>query len=251
MKLSNRAKSALATAGYPVNENSAISQLAAFAAQNSGLEFGNYGDLRAYKSEQRSISEDWRRFKQALYVAAIEGVTDAEVIAAAPSAFSGRLSWVSKDYLREKHSIDTDYTPRWSYCTGQYFPTEYRKAAATVLEYATRAVKQARPPETRENITTIAELKALNAKNGGCWFDPGSMRFFGTRIESGIIAGRYFITSEQREHDTPRKFSVRSFDSEGGIDTVGAFHEHDTKADALAALKAHLANQETAVTATM
>lgn len=89
--------------------------------------------------------------------------------------------------------------------------------------------------QTRK-VRTIAELKALNKANGGCWFDAATMRFFGTRIESGIIGGRYFITSEQREDDTPRKFTVRSFDSKGKVDTVGEFHSYDTKAEALAAI---------------
>jgi hypothetical protein len=78
----------------------------------------------------------------------------------------------------------------------------------------------------------------LNEQNGGCWFEPDTMRFFGTRIESGIINGRYFITSEQQDGDSPRKFSVRSFDEAGKIDTVGEFHGYDTKAEALGAVPA-------------
>lgn len=85
-------------------------------------------------------------------------------------------------------------------------------------------------------VRTIAELKALNKANGGYWFDAAAMRFFRTRIESGIIGGRYFITSEQCEDDTPRKFTVRSFDSKGKVDTVGKFHAYDTKAEAMAAI---------------
>lgn len=241
MKLTNRAKSALATAGYPVNESSAIAQLVAFAAQNSGIDprnyFDNWGDkngVKAFKDEQRSISEEWRRFKQALQVAAIEGVTDADVISEAPHAFSGRLEW------KASRNAPIAEGERWEYCTGQYFPTEYRAAAATLLEYATRKVRQARPPTTQDRITSIAELKALNAKNGGCWFEPSTMRFFRTKIESGIIGGRYFITSEQQDDDRPRNYTVRSFDTDGSIDTVGKFHEHHTKADAMDALREHL-----------
>lgn len=250
MKLTNRAKSALATAGYPVNETSAIAQLVAFAAQNSGIEAGNYfspydqganlrNGVKAFKDEQRSISQEWRRFKQALTVAAIEGVTDADVIAEAPHAFSGRLEWKPKQHTPASAKANGG-EGAWHYCTGQYFCTEYRAAAATLLEYATRKVRQARPPTTQERITSIAELKALNARNGGCWFEASTMRFFRTRIESGIIAGHYFITSEQREDDTPRNFTVRSFTAEGLVATVGEFHDHKTKADAMDALREHV-----------
>lgn len=85
-------------------------------------------------------------------------------------------------------------------------------------------------------VRKITELKAHNKANGGCWFDAAAMRFFRTRIESKIIGGRYFITSEQQDDDTPRKFTVRSFDSKGKVDTVGEFHAYDTKEEALAAI---------------
>lgn len=95
----NRAKSALASAGYSISETSAIALLIDFAAQNAGLEPGNYYNHRdpnrkqvaigrkAFRDEGRAISADWRRVKEALMQCAIDGVTDADVIAAAP----GRL----------------------------------------------------------------------------------------------------------------------------------------------------------------
>lgn len=228
MKLTNRAKSALATAGYSVLESSAISQLVAFAAQNSGLEYANYGELKSYNQEARSISQDWRRFKAALIAASLSGVTDANVIAEAPHAFSGRLTW---------HETALPKLSYWEYTTGQYFPTEYRKAAATLLEYATRKAKQSRPP-AKAKVSSISDLQRLNEQNGGCWFEPSTMRFFRTRIESGILRGKYFITSDQRDYDTPRKFTARSFDDEGSVGTVGEFHEHDTKQEAIESLDA-------------
>ena len=35
-----------------------IDALYSFATQRPGLEFGNYGDVRAYRSEMRSITKD-------------------------------------------------------------------------------------------------------------------------------------------------------------------------------------------------
>ena len=237
MKISQRARVSLIRSGYSVEPGKPITQLAVFAAQNSGIEPGNYFNLqdfrdgrkqkyldgyKAFTQEVRAISADWRRFKDALTLAGAEGVTDKEVLASAQSAFGGRLEW------RDDH---------WVYCTGQYFPTEYRKAAATVLEDAVRACRRTRPPQSGK-VDSIAELKALNERNGGCWFGKGEMRFFGTRIESGIIRGKYFITSELPPNGS-RMFTIRSFDEKGEIDSAGDFCQHKTKRDAMEALTEH------------
>ena len=77
----------------------ALCGLVQFAAQNSGLEWADYGgDGWAYRQKARSINQDWQRFKSALAVAAVEGVSDAEIVAAAPRSFSGRLSWGEKQH---------------------------------------------------------------------------------------------------------------------------------------------------------
>lgn len=234
--MNKRAQRILNASGYDAAAQPAIAALVTFAAQNSGMDSRNYGSAASYRQEARTVTADLHRFTNALQEARAEGVTDADVIAEAPHAFSSRLSWVSKDYLREKHGMDTDYTPRWDYCTGQYFPTEYRKAAATLLEYAARRVRGNRPPACR-TPRTIAELKALNRENGGCWFEPSTMRFFGTRIEGGIISGRYFVTSEQPPNGA-RRFSLRSFDDQGNINTVGDFCAFRSRKEALAAIPA-------------
>lgn len=231
MKLTNRAKALLDSTTYTEANAPAISALVAFASQNSGIDPRNYfsdwrdsAGRRAFAAEQKSISADFARFRDALREASVEGVTDADVIAEAPHAFSGRLEWSPQG---------------WSYTKCQYFPTEYRKAAAIVLEYATRRVRGARPPAKRAPAT-ITELKALNKENGGCWFDRGSMRFFNCRIESPILGGRLFVSSERQDDEHKRLYTVRSFDDKGSIDTVGEFQEHSTRAEAMAAAKAHL-----------
>lgn len=236
---------------YDPSANPAIGKLVEFAAQNPGLEFGNYGQWDAYNQERASITRDWKRFLKALRAASDAGVTDADVITEGTRAFSGRLEWKTSSTVWEGQTPNCTKREEpaeghWEYTTGQYFPTEYRKAAATVLEYATRAHLQAQPPTKKATIRTIAELQELNIANGGCWFSKDTIRFFRTRIESGILYGHYFISSEQREDDTPRKFTVRSFDDEGGIDTIGEFHSHNSKADAIEALREHLANPVTA-----
>lgn len=256
MKISNRARAALASAGYSETNNPAIAQLTAYAAQNPGLDAANYGFDRqgrsAFATEGRTISKAWRDYKAALIEAAADGVTDEDVIAEAPRAFSGRFEWVLRDQnaaqskcpecnakpgdLHNASCNSGSHRPvgEWNYCTGQYWPTEYRTAARVLIESAMMRVRQNRPKAQR-TPKSIAELEELNRQNGGYWFSRDSMRFFGTRIESGVIRGRYFITSEQPPHGS-RKYSVRSFDAQGSVDTVGDFCSFRSKADAIAAI---------------
>lgn len=238
----------LTESGINIENNPAIVALCEFVSQRSGIEPGNYySDWRdksgreAYQDEIKSIGQDLKRFRTALNVAGSEGVQDADVLAEAPHAFSGRLEW---KYPPEELQKDRQQG-QWYYCTGQYFPTEYRKAAATLIEYATRRVRQARPKETAERITTISQLKALNEKNGNCWFDGPSMKFFGTKIESEVIQGEYFITSDKRcfDDESGRGFTIRRFDLEGNIRRdVGEMAEYDSKSEALNALREYIKN---------
>lgn len=103
-----------------------IEALRAFAAQRSGLEFGNYGDWKAYRAEQRSITKDLHQARQLLRAVEWRESVTAEHLRQAFRAYSGRLSL-----------IDTDTGGvRLEYCTGQYFPTEYRRAVCAVLASA-------------------------------------------------------------------------------------------------------------------
>lgn len=100
-----------------------LSALAAFVAQRPGLEFGNYGNVSAYRSEMRAITRDRHDFNAlTAYVARRDSIT-ADNLKECFRAFSGRLSL----------SETPEGGARLDYCTGQYFPTEYRKAACAVL----------------------------------------------------------------------------------------------------------------------
>lgn len=99
--------------------------------QRPGLDINNYvsgwndkNGWSAYRSEVRSISKDRRRA-----LAALEDFEslpfDLEVLEYALSAYSGRLQLKSDESGRGFYI---------NYCTGQYWPTEYRQAAASVLE---------------------------------------------------------------------------------------------------------------------
>lgn len=101
-----------------------IQALSHFIKQRPGLEFGNYGDVGAYRSELRSITKS-RHHAEALLaqVSWRESITVDDIIRASQHAYSGRLTITRTD--AGGFRID--------YCTGQYFPTEYRKAVCAVL----------------------------------------------------------------------------------------------------------------------
>lgn len=131
--------------------------LAAWIRQRPGLQFADYGDVKVYSSEARSIARD-KRDAETLLIAVRhnDSITAEKLRQAFNRSFSGRLElkidgatdckcgWkgTHKD-VTEPHTTcpecikQTDMTHAWvvalDYTTGQYWPTEYRKAAAAVL----------------------------------------------------------------------------------------------------------------------
>lgn len=101
--------------------------LETFINSRPGLEFANYGDVSAYRSESRAITRDRDQALTLLrYVRWNRSIDATALREAFRDAYSGRLS------------LDTDAKGRLrlSYCAGQYYPTEYRKAACAVLASA-------------------------------------------------------------------------------------------------------------------
>lgn len=82
---------------------------------------------------------------------------------------------------------------------------------------------------------SINDVKAANEAIGGHFFDPVTMTFFDSRIESEIIDGHLFITSERGWSGAPRLYTIRTVDERGNISTVGDFQAYDTLAQAMAA----------------
>lgn len=81
--------------------------------------------------------------------------------------------------------------------------------------------------------STIQEIKLANKEIGNHWFSKDTMSFFNSKIESEVLKGKYFITSEQFNTDAPRLYSIRVADDAGRINTVGEFQAYRTKAKAL------------------
>lgn len=93
--------------------------------QRPGLEPMNYGDASSYRSELRSITKDRHIAEQFIRFVELRPSITAEHLLGGFRAFSGRLKL-------EPHPNKPD---SWtlSYCTGQYWPTEYRRAVCAVL----------------------------------------------------------------------------------------------------------------------
>ena len=106
-----------------------IDALKAFIRQRPGMDPRNY-DRASYLSESRRVTQDRHHAETLLAaVAGNDGITADMIVKASESAYGGRLglSWVA--------GCDPPQ-PRVAYCTGQYFPTEYRRAVAAVCASA-------------------------------------------------------------------------------------------------------------------
>ena len=103
-----------------------LAALSAWIRQRPQLDYANYGDPTAYRSESRDITRDLHHARELLaYVGRRDSITADNLIDAARSAYSGRLTL---NKTATGYEID--------YCTGQYWPTEYRRAACAVLSSA-------------------------------------------------------------------------------------------------------------------
>ena len=86
------------------------------------------------------------------------------------------------------------------------------------------------------NVTGIYSVNGIEIKHKGHFFSPGSMRFFNSRLCHEVFPtknGAYFITSEKFDYKSPRLYTVRFFDLNDDIKTVGEFQAFETKAQAV------------------
>ena len=110
-----------------MDKQTILAALYAFVHQRPGLEYGNYGNRASYQSEMRAIIKDLHHARTLLRALELrQSITAADILAACKGAFSGRLSIVQND----AGAVVVDY------CTGQYWPTEYRKAVSAVCASA-------------------------------------------------------------------------------------------------------------------
>jgi hypothetical protein len=133
-----------------MNRQAIIDALYQFINQRPGLEPGNYirdwrdtEGRRAYNQEARSITRDLQTARLLLRQIELREISfpAEKIIAAARHSYSGRLSI----NVAENGAVSIDY------CTGQYFPTEYRKAVCALCASLLWESKRDDIPPTIEN----------------------------------------------------------------------------------------------------
>lgn len=90
---------------------------------------------------------------------------------------------------------------------------------------------------------TIDDVIAANRRIGHHWFEPSTMRFFESTIETGILKGCYFVSSETGP-DRKTGYTLRVVRENGSVGTVGTFRAHKSVDDAKEALRQHLLELE-------
>ena len=155
-----------------------IAALRAFIGQRPGLEFCNYGDVTAYRAEMRAITKDLHHARQLLRdVELRDSITAEMILDAAKGAYSGRLSIIE----RADGAIGIDY------CTGQYWPTEYRRAVCAVLAAALWNWKRAYwmpEPVLMHNSETGETVERYQDMRAGDWLRRSFRNEYGRAIAS-------------------------------------------------------------------
>lgn len=184
--------------------------LAAFIRQRPGLDPRNYishgaddAGRRAYFSEQRAIARDKRDAETLLLaVRHNDGISADYILEAARSAYSGRLTLTleTRERMPAATSAGGNYADRpytetlckIDYCTGQYFPTEYRRAVAAVCASALWSWQREHMP-SRAKLVIGDESKTHTRQEGyelggkivsaGDWLRRKFRQDFGSAIQ--------------------------------------------------------------------
>jgi len=78
----------------------------------------------------------------------------------------------------------------------------------------------------------MRQLKKVQEEKNLHFFDEKTMHFFNSEIETTLLVGDFFITSEKRRSTGPKKFTIRRAKHDGRIDTISEFMEFDTLKEA-------------------
>jgi len=81
-------------------------------------------------------------------------------------------------------------------------------------------------------FSTKANARRAGKEDEAHWFAPDAMRSFNTVIESDMIHGRYFITSERENEYDIKRATIREALPDGKVQTVGEFRKYESVQDA-------------------
>ena len=138
-----------------------LNALEDFARQRPGLDPHNY-DRAGYRADSRAITQQFHDAMELLNAVRRRSIDETQ-LREAFNAFSGRLQLVEKAGVLQ--GLD--------YCTGQYFPTEYRAAVCAVLRSALWGYWRSDVPSDVEDKRTVILRQAKLAVSRGVfnrWF---------------------------------------------------------------------------------
>lgn len=165
-----------APVGAPT-KSALCAMLRAFINQRPGLDYANYGDPVSYRAEIRHITRQRADALQLLRAVELrDSITVDDMREAFPRAFSGRLEY--RDGALH-------------YTAGQYFPTEYRAAAAAVLASVLWAYMRANMPAPVVKRETVDGHEYDHEYFDGLRAGPWLRRHFRQEFGRGI-ASRWF-----------------------------------------------------------
>lgn len=182
-----------------------IEALSAFIRQRPGIDPCNY-DYAGYLSESRSVTKDKHHAEKLLDAVRWCDSIDADaLLKASERAYSGRLTIK----LRLRRAAV-------SYCAGQYFPTEYRKAVAAVCasalwEYVRASMRQpegyrveswsqlGKGREYGHVHSTRADADAELAEKGGSDYGHVNETYGDARTGAPLSAGEWLRAHFARE----------------------------------------------------
>lgn len=142
-----------------MNKTALMETLYQWINKRPGLEPRNYirdwsdqAGRRAYFSDARSITRDLHHARALLdYISRRDSITAEDILKASKDSFSGRLTI---NPAGDGFSID--------YCTGQYWPMEYRRAVAVVAASAIwDRLREDLPPDSKGDAIRKAAKREL------------------------------------------------------------------------------------------
>lgn len=74
-------------------------------------------------------------------------------------------------------------------------------------------------------IVTITNVRHAHSRQGGYFFTRGSLICWKTEVHAQLFANRFFVTSDVKESNGPRTYSVRELTDSGRINAVNGYQD--------------------------
>lgn len=169
-----------------------VTALRTWINQRPGMDPRNY-DRAGYLSDSRKVQQQRRDALQLLCAVKMCEEIDADaLVKAAQGAFSGRLTITEQPAVKVVRGVfvpspipNEPPSVRIDYCTGQYWPTEYRAAACAVLASALwDYTREHCMPTAKSGDLYCSQTKRGARVSAGDWLRAHFRQQFGRGIAS-------------------------------------------------------------------